>query len=125
MAARRAPCPPLDDACRDHAHAILAEALASVPADIEVERRVIRGPAERLLLASADHAADLLVVGTGRTGGLTRLFHGATTRYCIAHARCPVLAVPPSELIRDLTDLEGHKSGALASSMVREGLRGV
>jgi nucleotide-binding universal stress UspA family protein len=125
MAARRAPCPPLDDACRDHAQTVLAEALASVPADVEVERRVVRGPAEQLLLASADHAADLLVVGTGRTGGLTRLFHGATTRYCIAHARCPVLAVPPSELIRDLTDLEGHKPGKLASSMVREGLRGV
>jgi hypothetical protein len=37
-----------------------------------------------------------LVVGTGRRGPLTRVFPGRVSRYCLAHARCPVLAVPPA-----------------------------
>jgi hypothetical protein len=28
--------------------------------------------------------------------------HGTVTRYCMAHARCKVLAVPPPDLIRQL-----------------------
>jgi hypothetical protein len=37
-------------------------------------------------------------VGTGRRGPLARLGHGHVTRYCLGHARCPVLAVPPATL---------------------------
>jgi hypothetical protein len=44
----------------------------------------------------ASHPGDLLVVGTGRRGTLTRVFSGRVSRYCLAHAQCPVLAVPPA-----------------------------
>ncbi len=37
------------------------------------------------------------MVGAGRRG-LARIGHGRVARYCLAHATCPVLAVPPSEL---------------------------
>ena len=53
-------------------------------------------------IASALRPDDLLVISTGRQGRLTRMFHGGVSRYCLAHARCDVLAVPPSELMRDL-----------------------
>jgi hypothetical protein len=33
---------------------------------------------------------------------------GAVTRYCMAHARCPVLAVPPPELITELKHWPRH-----------------
>ena len=34
-------------------------------------------------------------MGAGQRGALTRMWHGQVTRYCLAHARCPVLAIPP------------------------------
>src|SRR6266487_4561029 len=44
--------------------------------------------------------ADLLVVGTGRRRTLTRVFSRRVSRYCLAHAQCPVLTVPPAALSR-------------------------
>jgi nucleotide-binding universal stress UspA family protein len=120
--ARRSPCPPLDDAAREHARSILSDALASIRCSAEIEKLVLRGQAERVLLAAADRVDDLLVVGTGRRGSITRLTHGTVTRYCVAHARCPVLAVPPSELTYDLTELAGQRARALSTSFDREGL---
>jgi hypothetical protein len=32
--------------------------------------------------------------GPGRHGTLGRLRHGKVSRYCLAHARCPLLAIP-------------------------------
>jgi nucleotide-binding universal stress UspA family protein len=107
--ARRSPCAPLDNAVREQAWSILSEALASIRRTVDIERLVLRGPVERILLATANHADDLLVVGTGRQGALARLTHGTVTRYCVAHARCAVLAVPPPELASDLKELEGRR----------------
>ncbi|MFC9614624.1 universal stress protein [Streptomyces sp. NPDC056938] len=45
---------------------------------------------------------DLLVVGAGHRGHLHRALHPSVSRYCLAHACCPVLAVPPSPLEADL-----------------------
>jgi hypothetical protein len=39
---------------------------------------------------------DLLVVGAGRRGLRAAIWHGRVSRYCLASARCPVLAVPPA-----------------------------
>src|SRR5207247_2187091 len=33
--------------------------------------------------------------GTGRRSMLTRVFSSRVSRYCLAHAQCPVLTVPP------------------------------
>jgi hypothetical protein len=53
-----------------------------------------------VLVDHADRPDDLLVVGTGRRGGLRRL-RRSVGRYCLAHARCPVIAVPPSDLMEE------------------------
>ena len=45
---------------------------------------------------------DLLVIGTGRRNPIGRALHRSVGRYCLAHARCPVLAVPPSALMDEM-----------------------
>jgi hypothetical protein len=45
---------------------------------------------------------DLLVIGTGRRSPIGRALHKSIGRYCLAHATCPVLAVPPSALMAEL-----------------------
>jgi nucleotide-binding universal stress UspA family protein len=77
------------------------------PAGVRTELRVARGEAGAVLLDIADSADDLLVVGTGRRGTLTRLWRGRVTRYCQARAQCLVLAVPPPALARKRRDRAG------------------
>lgn len=115
--ARRSPCAPLDKAVRERAWEILTEALTSIRQPVAVQRVVLRGPAERVLLAVAERSDDLLVVGTGRHGGIGRLTHGSVTRYCVAHAGCAVLAVPPPALAHDLRELEAQRSKRLMSTL--------
>jgi len=67
--------------------------------------RAAPGPA---LVELADRRDDLLVVGYGGRSRLGCAVHGSVARYCLAHARCPVLAVPPSELIRELRPRRHH-----------------
>jgi Universal stress protein family len=61
---------------------------------------VVRGEPGLVLSGLTDSPTDLLVVGAGRRGGLRRFAHGQVSRYCLAHARCPVLAVPPPVFTR-------------------------
>ena len=56
----------------------------------------------RALVRAADHAGDLLVIGAGRRGSIRRVLYPSVARYCLAHAACPVLAVPRSPLHREL-----------------------
>lgn len=74
------------------------QGLGGLPAGLVIEPLVIRGPAGPVLVDHADRPDDLLVVGTGRRGGLRRL-RRSVGRYCLAKARCPVIAVPPSDLL--------------------------
>ncbi|RLU83631.1 hypothetical protein CTZ27_28495 [Streptomyces griseocarneus] len=48
-----------------------------------------------LLVAGADEDGTLLVVGGGSHGAAHRALTGSVSRYCLRHARCPVLVVPP------------------------------
>jgi nucleotide-binding universal stress UspA family protein len=73
-------------------------AFGGVPLDVPMEPLVIRGEAGRVLVHAASRAGDLLVIGTGRRGSAGRLMGGKVSRYCLAHARCPVVAIPPSPL---------------------------
>jgi hypothetical protein len=41
---------------------------------------------------------DILVVGAGRRGPLAHAVACRVSRYCLAHAKCLVLAVPPPAL---------------------------
>ena len=76
--------------------------LGGVPADLTVEPHAARGEPGPVLVDAAGHPDDLLIIGTGRRAGLGRVMHRSVSRYCLAHARCPVLAVPPSALMDEL-----------------------
>lgn len=106
LAYRRAPCPVLlrlwEQAARERLTEAFEAALGGVPADVTVRGMVVRGRAGPLLVELADRPGDLLVVGCGRGNWLTSGVHGSVTRYCLAHARCPVLAVPPPEMIAEV-----------------------
>jgi hypothetical protein len=67
-----------------------------------IQPHVERGPAGWVLVNIARRPDDLLVVGAGRRGALARMVYAKVSRYCVAHAQCPVLTVPPSALARDL-----------------------
>jgi nucleotide-binding universal stress UspA family protein len=73
-----------------------------MPPDVDVEPLVLRGEARFVLTDIADRDSDLLVIGAGRRGVLRRLWHGKISRYCVARASCPVLAVPPTALAQEM-----------------------
>jgi nucleotide-binding universal stress UspA family protein len=102
LAERRQPVYSLRTVWREAARERLLDsfdrALGGIPADLEVAPEVIRGPAGAVLTDAASRPGDLLVVGTGRRGGLRRI-RRSVSRYCLAHAHCPVIAVPPSDLM--------------------------
>ncbi|WP_225447760.1 universal stress protein [Streptacidiphilus sp. P02-A3a] len=99
---RRAPCPQLakvwEDTAVERLLTAFEEGLGGRPTDLPVQPMVVRAEAGYALCDVADRPADLLVVGTGRRGALTRLAHAGVSRYVLAHAVCPVLAVPPPRL---------------------------
>lgn len=73
----------------------LAAAWGGIASDLDITPVVIRGEPGPVLVDFADSGDDLLVIGAGRRGPLTWMWHGQVSRYCLSHARCPVLAVPP------------------------------
>lgn len=99
---RRAPCPQLAKVWEDGAVQTLCtafeEGLGGRPSDLRLQPLVVRAEAGRVLCELADRPDDLLVVGAGRRGALARLSHAGVSRHVLAHAGCPVLAVPPVEL---------------------------
>ena len=102
LAERRAPSPQLRAIWKRAALERLQDAIESawggLPGDVLIEHVVRRGQAGPVLLGIADSPADLLVVGAGGRGALSRLWRGGVTRYCEARARCPMLIVPPPAL---------------------------
>ena len=100
------PSPHLRQACRDLACERLREALIAVWGEVPdgpmVEPHVERGPAGRVLVNLASRPDDVLVVGAGRRGALGRLAFSRVSRYCLARARCPVMAIPPPALACEL-----------------------
>jgi nucleotide-binding universal stress UspA family protein len=84
----------------------LRDALIAVwgedPDDPLVEPHIERGPAGWVLVKLACRPGDVLVVGAGRRGALARMAFPRVSRYCLAHAQCPVVAIPPPALAREL-----------------------
>jgi nucleotide-binding universal stress UspA family protein len=78
----------------------LEAAWGGVPPGLEVQPRVVRGEPGQVLIDIACGPDDLLVVGAGHRGWLSRIWHGHVSRYCVARATCPVLTVPPAGLPR-------------------------
>jgi nucleotide-binding universal stress UspA family protein len=81
--------------------AVLA-AWGGVPAGLDLRLVVVRGEPGPTLVGFADSPGDVLVVGAGRRGVLSRLWRGTVTRYCVRHAECPVLAVPQPVTAREM-----------------------
>jgi len=107
LAERRHSSPYLRKIWRDAAWERLTTAfddgLGGIPEDLEVEPHVERGETGVVLVDIASQADDLLIVGTGRRGTPGRLLRRSVARYCVAHAKCPVLAVPPSALMDEMS----------------------
>jgi nucleotide-binding universal stress UspA family protein len=91
------------DAAFERLSTAFEDGLGGMPADLRVEPHVERGETGPVLIDVADQPDDLLVIGTGRRRGVRRLVRGSVGRYCLAHARCPVLAVPPSALMDEMS----------------------
>ncbi|HVT69796.1 MAG TPA: universal stress protein [Trebonia sp.] len=106
LAERSHPSPFLRRLWRQEARGRLLAAfddgLGGIPDDVRVQTRVERGDAGPVLVDVADEPDDLLVIGTGRRSPVSRALRRSVGRYCLAHARCPVLAVPPSALMDEL-----------------------
>ena len=92
--------------CCELARQQLRDALLAVwgeiPGDPWVQPRIERGPAGKVLVSLARCPGDVLVIGAGRRARLTRVAYCGVSRYCLAHAQCPVLAVPPPALADEL-----------------------
>jgi len=71
----------------------LEGALRDLPADVEVHRRTVEGPA-RTVLADASRDADLLVIGARRRHRNHGLQLGRVTHGVLHHSACPVVIVP-------------------------------
>lgn len=102
LAERQHPSPYLQQVWRNAARERLRDALdAAWAADqdaVDVQPMVVRADPGQALVEMASSADDLLVIGAGRRGRMARMRHGRVSRYCLAHARSPVLAVPPPDL---------------------------
>ena len=103
IAERSHPSPYLRKIWHDAAFGRLSEAfedgLGGVPDDLHVQARVERGETGPVLVDVADQPGDLLIIGSGRRNPIGRALRRSVGRYCLAHAHCPVIAVPPSALM--------------------------
>jgi nucleotide-binding universal stress UspA family protein len=112
LAERRYPSPYLRKVWREAAVKQLTEAfdagLGGVPDDVPVEAHVERGDTGPVLVDVACQPGDLLVIGTGRRSPISRFLRRSVGRYCLAHAKCPVLAVPPTRLMEEVGDGRHH-----------------
>jgi nucleotide-binding universal stress UspA family protein len=80
----------------------LEAAWGQPPADLTIEPVVERGEPGAVLISIASQEGDVLVIGAGRRGTLTHLFSGRVSRYCLAHAHVPLVAIPPPALAAQL-----------------------
>jgi nucleotide-binding universal stress UspA family protein len=102
LADRRCPSLYLRRVWTEDARQRLAESLQAawgqLPADLTIDPVVARGEPGPVLTAIACQPGDILVIGTGRRGTLAHLFSGWVSRYCLAHAHVPLMAIPPPTL---------------------------
>jgi nucleotide-binding universal stress UspA family protein len=106
LAYRRAPCPVLlklwETAAVERLTGAFDAAFGGVPQDVTLRMLVVRGKAGPFLVDFADQPDDLLVVGCAGSNWLRKSVRASVTRYCVVHAHCPVLTVPPPELITEM-----------------------
>jgi nucleotide-binding universal stress UspA family protein len=91
------------EAAWERLQAAFDDGLGGIPAGLHVEPRVERGEPGPVLVDTASQPEDLLIIGTGRRGRLGRMFRSSVGRYCLGHAKCPMLAIPPSALMDEMS----------------------
>ncbi len=111
LADHRAPCPELRRAWTQAAWERLWRAIdlgvGGPPGDLTFTPQIFRGHAGLVLTQLATDPGDVLVIGAGRRGAVGRLAACKVSRYCVGHARCPVIAVPPAPLASEAHGLHG------------------
>jgi nucleotide-binding universal stress UspA family protein len=111
LADRSHPSPYLRGIWRDAAWQRLWDAMdlafGGIREDVAIEPDVIRGEPGHVLVGIACHLDDVLVIGAGRRGNLAHALSCRIGRYCLAHAGCPVVAVPPPALAQVSHGLRG------------------
>jgi nucleotide-binding universal stress UspA family protein len=85
-------------AARDRLWQAVELGIGGPPGELKFGPKVIRGEAGPALINLASQPGDLLVIGAGRHGAVSRSLSARVARYCLGHAACPVIAVPPAEL---------------------------
>ncbi len=121
VAYRRAPWKPLLDLYREQAQFALdgafSDAFGGQPTDVNVLSVLVRGEAGPSLVAIAERPTDVIVVGSGDRPWVLRTRTGPVNRYCVSHARCPVLTVPAPAMLRDLPRSQRAWSGSRGPSV--------
>ena len=79
----------------------LDTAFGRLPASIDAQPFVLRGKPGKALTLVARQDGDLLVISAGHQSPLQKLAGCGVSRYCLAHADCPVLAIPPPPLAQE------------------------
>jgi hypothetical protein len=111
LADRRAPCPELRRAWIQAAWDRLWQAIdlgiGGPPGDLAFSPQIYRGNAGLVLSELVVEPGDVLIIGAGRRGAIRRLTACKVAKYCLGHARCPVIAVPPARLATEAHGLHG------------------
>ncbi|MCY1649603.1 universal stress protein [[Kitasatospora] papulosa] len=86
------------EAARDDLCTALDTAFAAGRPGVTLVGCTVRGDPGAVLVNAVRWSDDLLVVGTGIRGRWFPGLRAPVARHCLAHAPCPVLAVPPNPL---------------------------
>jgi nucleotide-binding universal stress UspA family protein len=92
---RRAARQARHDAATEDLHRLLANSTRDGDAPVTVDYDVRHGDPATVLLTAAQHA-NLIVIGTHRTGARSPLLLGTVSQDVAVHATCPVLLIPTS-----------------------------
>ncbi|EGE42275.1 universal stress protein [Streptomyces griseus] len=95
------------EAAVEHLRTLLDGAFAVRGPGVALSGFAVRGEPGAVLVEAAESADGLLVVGAGTRGRWLRALRPSVARYCLEHAACPVLAVPPNPLEAELAAVLG------------------
>ncbi|MET8099022.1 universal stress protein [Streptomyces sp. NPDC005236] len=103
FSATAAMVPEWERLARERLVGALRDVFGSADTGLPGRALIVRGAPGPALVRLAAQDGDTLVIGAGVRGRLHRALWPSVSRYCLAHATCPVLAVPPSPLQAALT----------------------